>query len=59
MAECAIVSAVCFYQEPGTWDGCIEVEPELYDAALDVFEHSGMVGSRHSYDGVVVPPPGG
>jgi hypothetical protein len=23
-----------------------------------VFEHSEMVGSRHSYDKVVVPPPG-
>jgi NitT/TauT family transport system substrate-binding protein len=58
MAESAIASAVGFYQELGTWDGGIEVEPELYDAALDVFEHSGMVGSRHPYGEVVVPPPG-
>ena len=59
MAESAVASAVGFYQELGTWSGGIEVEPELYDAALDVFEHSGMVGSRHPYGDVVVPPPGG
>ena len=29
----------------------------LYDSALDVFEHSGMVGARHPYESVVVAPP--
>ena len=58
MAESAIAAAVGFYQQLGTWDGDIAVEPELYDAALDVFEHSGMVGSRHPYAEVVIPPPG-
>ncbi len=57
MAESAIASAVGFYQELGTWSGGIEIEPELYDAALDVFEYSGLVGSRHPYDDVVAPPP--
>ena len=58
MAESAIAAAVGFYQKVGTWDGGITVEEDLYSAALDVFEHSEMVGSRHSYDKVVVPPPG-
>ncbi|MDA1278656.1 MAG: hypothetical protein O3B95_01240 [Chloroflexi bacterium] len=57
MAESAIASAVGSYQELGTWDGGIAVERDLYAAALDVFEHSNMVNSRHSYDEVVVPPP--
>ena len=30
---------------------------ELYDSALDVFGHSGMVGARHPYEPVVVAPP--
>lgn len=58
MAESAIASAVGYYQKLGTWSGGITIEPELYDAALDVFEHSSMVGSRHAYGDVVVSPPG-
>ena len=58
MAESAIAAAVRAYQQLGTWSGGIAVEKDLYEATLDVFEHSNMVGSRHSYDDVVVPPPG-
>ncbi len=57
LSESAIASAVGFYQGLGTWDGGITIEKDLYAAALDVFEHSDLVGSRHSYDDVVVPPP--
>ncbi len=56
-AEAAIASAVGFYQKLGTWSGDIAVEKDLYESALDVFQHSNMVGSRHSYDDVVVAPP--
>ena len=56
MAENAIASAVAFYQTLGTWDGGIAIEPDLYSTALDVFEHSKLVGSRHPYDEVVVQP---
>jgi NitT/TauT family transport system substrate-binding protein len=58
MAESAIAAAVGAYQKLGTWSGGIAIEPALYEAALDVFEHSNMVGSRHAYDDVVVAPPG-
>ena len=58
MAESAIASAVGFYQRLGTWSGGITIEEDLYQAALDVFEHSNLVGSRHAYGDVVVPPPG-
>ena len=57
MAESAIASAVGFYQSLGTWSGGIAIEEELYEAALDVFEHSNLVCSRHPYGDVVVPPP--
>lgn len=58
MAESAVAAAVGTYQKLGTWSGGIAIEKPLYEAALDVFEHSNMVGSRHSYDDVVVAPPG-
>ncbi len=58
MAVEATAAAVKYYQELGTWSGDIAIEPDLYESALDVFAHSGMVGSRHAYDKVVVPPPG-
>jgi NitT/TauT family transport system substrate-binding protein len=57
MAESAIAAAVGTYQKLGTWSGDIAIEPDLYEAALDVFEHSNMVGSRHAYGDVVVAPP--
>jgi len=58
MAESAIASAVSAYQKLGTWSGGIAIERDLYESALDVFEHSEMVRSRHSYNDVVVAPPG-
>jgi len=58
MAESAVAAAVGAYQKLGTWSGGTAIERDLYESALDVFEHSNMVGSRHSYDEVVVAPPG-
>ena len=53
----ATAAAVAFYQGLGTWAGDIEIPRELYDSALDVFAHSGMVDARHPYESVVVAPP--
>ena len=58
MAVEATASAVAYYQRLGTWAGGIEIERDLYESALDVFEHSGLIASRHAYEDVVVPPPG-
>ena len=57
MAVEATAAAVAFYQKLGNWDGDIAIPTDLYESALDVFEHSGMVRSRHSYADVVVAPP--
>lgn len=57
MAVEATAAAVAFYQQLGTWDGDIAIPRDLYERALDVFQHSGMVGSRHPYESVVKPPP--
>ena len=59
MAVEATAAAIAFYQKLGTWSGDIEIPRELYESALDVFQHSGMVGKRHPYDSVVVAPPSG
>ncbi len=58
MAVEATAAAVAYYQQLGTWDGDIAIPRDLYESALDVFAHSNMVGSRHPYEQVVVPPPG-
>jgi len=58
MAVEATASAVGFYQKLGTWSGDITIEPDLYESALDVFEHSNLITKRHAYSEVVAPPPG-
>ena len=57
MAVQAVTEAIRTYQRLGAWSGDIPVEPALYEAALDVFEHGGRRGPRHPYERVVVPPP--
>ena len=57
MDESAIAKAVNAYQKMGTWSGYITIERDLYETALDVFQHSNLVESRHPYDEVVAPPP--
>ena len=53
----AVSSAINYYQKLGTWGGGTSISTELYKSALDVFEFSGLVSARHSYDDVVVNPP--
>jgi NitT/TauT family transport system substrate-binding protein len=45
------------YQRLGNWQGPIEIGRDLYELALDVFEHSGLITRRHPYETVIVPPP--
>ena len=53
----AISESVRFYQKIGSWSGGISIEPPLYEKALDVFEHSSLVGDRHKFASVVADPP--
>jgi len=53
----AIADAIRAYQEMGTWGGDIPIPKDLYENALDVFEHSDLISRRYEYDKVVVPPP--
>lgn len=54
----AVTRAIQAYQQMGTWQGDIQIPPELYENALNVFEHAKRITRRHPYDQVVVPPPG-
>jgi NitT/TauT family transport system substrate-binding protein len=54
----AVSRAIAAYQTMGTWGGDIKIPPELYENALNVFEFAGRITQRHSYERVVVPPPG-
>jgi NitT/TauT family transport system substrate-binding protein len=50
---------IAAYQQHGTWASSPIIPRDAYEVALDVFAHSGLIGSRPPYDAVVVPPPGG
>lgn len=53
----AVSRAIETYQKSGTWNGDIAIPHELYDNALNVFEHAGLITRRHPYEEVVAPPP--
>lgn len=57
MAVDAIAAAVAFYQKLDNWGGDIAIEPEDYETALDVFEHSKMISKRHAYRQVSMRSP--
>jgi NitT/TauT family transport system substrate-binding protein len=56
--ESALAHAIAAYQSLGTWGGDIAIPKPLYETALDVFTHAGLIKSRHEYDRVVASPPG-
>jgi NitT/TauT family transport system substrate-binding protein len=47
------------YQKLGNWAPTPAIPRDLYEAALDVFAHSGLITRRHPYDAVIVTPPEG
>lgn len=53
----AVAQAIRTYQQMGTWSGDIAIPKNLYENALNVFEHSRLISQRHPYEKVVVPPP--
>ena len=55
--ESALMRAIAAYQSLGTWGGDIAIPKSLYETALDVFSHAGLIKTRHAYDKVVAAPP--
>jgi len=52
-----LTGTVAFYQSLGCWNPDPRIRRETYEAALDVFEHAGLITRRHPYEAVVADPP--
>lgn len=48
-----LAKTIEFYQGLGCWNPDLTISRESYDAALDVFLHSGIITKRHAYGDVV------
>ena len=53
----ALAGAIAEYQLLGCWEGELEIPPDLYEQALEVFLAGGAIRRRHSYESTVVAPP--
>jgi NitT/TauT family transport system substrate-binding protein len=49
-----LAASVARYQALGNWDGSVAIDRNLYEQALNVFEFSQLVKSRHPFDAVCV-----
>jgi NitT/TauT family transport system substrate-binding protein len=48
----ALTAAIERYQQLGCWEGDIKISRELYEQALNVFEFSGAIRTRHPFEAV-------
>lgn len=48
-----LAAAVKRYQGLSCWEGGIQIPPDLYEQALNVFQSAGAIAWRHRYDEVV------
>lgn len=52
-----LTATIAVYQKLGNWTPHVEITRPAFEAALDVFQHSGGVTKRHKYEDVIAPPP--
>jgi NitT/TauT family transport system substrate-binding protein len=52
VSEPALTAAIAQYKRIGAWDGPAEIPRDLYEQSLNVFESTGSIKTRHSYDEV-------
>jgi NitT/TauT family transport system substrate-binding protein len=56
--EGAVLTAtIAYYQKLGCWTPHVEITRPALDVALDVFQHAGLITTRHRYEDVVAPAP--
>ena len=55
--EDALADCIATYQALGCWTPHVEITPEAYEAALDVFEFLGTLEQRYAYEQVCCAPP--
>ena len=52
-----LTNTIATYQKLGNWTPHIEITKPAFEAALDIFQHAGLITKRHAYADVVVAPP--
>jgi NitT/TauT family transport system substrate-binding protein len=52
-----LTATIAFYQKLGCWTPHVEITRPALEAALDVFQHAGLITKRHRYEDVVAPAP--
>jgi NitT/TauT family transport system substrate-binding protein len=53
-SQAALTSAIAQYKNIGAWDGGIEIPRDLYEQSLNVFESTGAIKQRQSFDDVCI-----
>ena len=53
----ALEQCISAYQQLGCWTPHVEITVSAFEATLDVFEYTGGIPERYSYDRVCAPPP--
>ena len=52
-----LTNTIATYQKLGNWTPHVEITKPAFEAALDIFQHAGLITKRHAYANVVVAPP--
>jgi NitT/TauT family transport system substrate-binding protein len=52
-----LAATIAAYQKLGNWTPHVEITRPAFEAALDVFLHSGAITKRLNFEDVVAPPP--
>ena len=48
-----LTATIAYYQKLGCWTPHVEITRPALEAALDVFQHAGLITKRHRYEDVV------
>ena len=52
-----LTATIATYQKLGNWTPHVEITRPAFEATLDIFQHAGLIATRHRYEDVVAPPP--
>ena len=52
-----LTKTIATYQKLGNWTPHVEITKPAFEAALDIFQHAGLITKRHAYADIVVAPP--
>jgi NitT/TauT family transport system substrate-binding protein len=52
-----LARCIASYQQLGCWTPHVEITPQAFEVALDVFEHFGTLKERYAYDEACARPP--